>query len=704
LRLSWVGALIMAIFLVTLILAISRSSGREAAQHFWVRPSGKMADPRHPTSDPTLILLFSFAAVILSLLAFMAFSVPPYSWDSLTYHLTFPVEWMKKGSIHIVPTPFGDQAPAYSPANGEIFFLWLMLPLGGDLFARVGGLPFYLLSALTIYCITRKVGAKTEGAFLSTSLFLITPSIMRYAGAPEVDLVALFYFLAAAYFVILYLEDRNPRALALASISIGLYLGSKYVALAFAPPLILVSLYAIFFQTRKPRRWQLSLRDVGIFLAGLLACGSFWYLRNLMVTGSPTYPVSLSLGGLTLFQGAYPRSVMTKSIFHLRGFCDFFWTNLRAYGGVVAFTYPLALFALVIHQVSFALRRLSAGPNALRPETPGRGVATLHKEDQIERQHILLLVAPFILGGIHWWLVPYNAEWRFLFPAVALSFVAVGLIYGKMSKAVRVFSPAVLLLVMWSIFVGMKRKGPGPLVAKWAILWVLPLALLITIGVYLIQKRLKGWRHLLGWAIIAVVATFGNNLFFWTLFFPRQLLPPARKAPLAKVLEEAVFLRQKEVLPFDLSSPTYGYFYEGWLVVWENLSGARLAYAGHNIPYHLYGRKWENEVFYVNIDAHLDWKFHDYDLYERQKSDYEVPHTPKTAYYRKRPSYEAWLANLRALDIDYLFIYTLHPVEKSYMIHDEENFPLENIGAGEHAEDFTLVFSNPSVRLYRLPK
>ncbi|KPJ62278.1 MAG: hypothetical protein AMS15_04405 [Planctomycetes bacterium DG_23] len=60
LRLSWVGALIMAIFLVTLILAISRSSGREAAQHFWVRPSGKMADPRHPTSDPTLILLFSF--------------------------------------------------------------------------------------------------------------------------------------------------------------------------------------------------------------------------------------------------------------------------------------------------------------------------------------------------------------------------------------------------------------------------------------------------------------------------------------------------------------------------------------------------------------------------------------------------------------------------------------------------------------------
>jgi hypothetical protein len=466
------------------------------------------------------------------------------------------------------------------------------------------------------------------------------------------------------------------------------------VALAFAPFLILLCLYAIFFEARKRRRPSPVLRDAGIFLAGLLAFGSFWYLRNLIVTGSPTYPMSLSLGGLTLFPGAYPRSVMTNSIFHLKGFKDFFYTMLRAYGGLVVLVYPLALLTFIIHQVFSATRRLSVKPELSRSE----------EENRIKKHHFLLLFAPLLLVGVHWWLVPYNGEWRFLFPAVALSFVAVGLVYSKTGKAGSLLSAGAFFLVILTIFIGLKRNDLWPLVARWTIPWVLPLALLMAALIYLTQKKLRGMKRALCWLFLGAMATFGNNLFFWTVFFPQQLLPPARKAPTAKVLEAVVFLGQRELFPVKLSSTTYGHFYHGWLVAWENLSGVKVAYAGRNIPYHLYGRKWQNDVFYVNIDAHLGWKFHDYDLYERQQSDYEVPHTPKPAYYRKRPSYGDWLSNLHTLNIDYLFLYTLHPVEKSYMIYDEEGFPLENIWAGGHPEDFNLVFSNPSVRLYRLLK
>ena len=693
LRLFWVTASVIIIFSVTLLLfAVSKKPLRKFIGHRSSSSSGGLNTIAF--GDPILMLIFSFAAVILPLLVFMALVVPPYSWDSLTYHLTFPTEWMKKGVIQIIPTPFGDQAPAYSPANGEIFFLWLMLPMGSDLFARVGGLPFYLLSALSIYLITRRVGASGKGAVLSASLFLITPSIMRHAATPEVDLVALFYFLAATYFLILYLEDRNPRALALASMAIGLYLSSKYVALAFAPLLILLAIYAIFFQARKLRRPQLSLRDAGIFFAGLLTFASFWYVRNLIVTGCPTYPMSFELGGLTLFQGAYPRSVMTNSIFHQQGLKDFFSTNLRAYGSVLALAYPLALATLVFRQVSSVIRHSTAEPKLTR----------LEEEKQVRKHHLLLLMAPFLLTGIHWWLIPYNGEWRFLFPAVALSLISVGFIYSKIAKTGRLLSVAILALVIWGIFVGLKQKDLWPLVAEWAIFWVLPLALLITAIIYLTQKKVKGLKRLLCWAVLAVIATFGNNLFFWTLFFPHQLPLPARKASLAQVLEMLVFLGQRKTLPVDVASTTYGYFYDGWLCVWKNLSGARLAYAGRNLPYHLYGRRLENEVFYVNINSHPTWKFHNYDLYERERSGYEVPTTPKPAYYRKRPTYEAWLANLRALNIDYLFLYTLHPSEKKYLKHDEEGFPLENIWARKHPEDFDLLFHNPSVRLYWLAK
>jgi len=687
LRLSLVTASAIIIFSVTFLLfGVSKTPLKKFILH---RPSSSGGRSIFSAfDDPILILLFSLAAVILPLVVFIALMVPPYSWDSLTYHLTFPAEWMKKGAIHIKPTPFGDQAPAYSPANGEIFFLWLMLPMGSDLLAKMGGLPFYLLSGLSIYLITRRVGAQAKAALLSALLFLNTPSIMRHAAKAEVDLVALFYFLAAAYFLILYLEDRNPKALALTSIATGLYLGSKYAALAFTPLLILLSIYAIFFQAKKLRPPLLILRDASIFLVGFLAFGSFWYVRNLIETGCPTYPMSLGLGGLTLFQGAYPRSVMTNSIFHLQGLKEFFSTNLRAYGGILALAYPLALCALVFRQVSSVIRHSTAESKLTR----------LREDRQVRKPHLLLLVAPILLTGIHWWLIPYNGEWRFLFPAVALSYMCVGFIYSKIGKAARLLSVGVLVLVIWGIFVGLRKKDLWPLVTEWGFFWVLSLALVITAALYLIGKKAKGLKRLLCWVVLAVIATFGNNLLYWTTFFPHQV------GPLAQVLETLVFLGQRKMFPVDLASTNYGYYYEGWLCVWKNLSGARLAYAGRNLPYHLYGRRLENEVFYVNINSHPTWKFHNYDLYERERRDYEVPTTPKPAYYRKRPSYEAWLANLRALNIDFLFLYTLHPVEKQYIEHDEEDFPVEHTWAREHPEDFVLVFHNPSVRLYRLTK
>ena len=40
--------------------------------------------------------------------------------------------------------------------------------------------------------------------------------------------------------------------------------------------------------------------------------------------------------------------------------------------------------------------------------------------------------------------------------------------------------------------------------------------------------------------------------------------------------------------------------------------GSRVAYAGTNIPYYLFGKDLRNEVRYVNIDRNRDWLLHDY--------------------------------------------------------------------------------------------
>jgi len=65
-------------------------------------------------------------AVVVPVLAFIVavgiIESPLTLYDSLSYHLFFPAHWIQEQRLSIVPTPFGDPAQAYQPANGELFF------------------------------------------------------------------------------------------------------------------------------------------------------------------------------------------------------------------------------------------------------------------------------------------------------------------------------------------------------------------------------------------------------------------------------------------------------------------------------------------------------------------------------------------------------------------------------------------------------
>ncbi len=64
----------------------------------------------------------------------------------------------------------------------------------------------------------------------------------------------------------------------------------------------------------------------------------------------------------------------------------------------------------------------------------------------------------------------------------------------------------------------------------------------------------------------------------------------------------------------QLFYPPFRDFYLGWMDLEgrSGPSGARVAYAGTNIPYYLFGTGLRNDVRYVNVDAHRDWLMHDY--------------------------------------------------------------------------------------------
>ena len=75
---------------------------------------------------------------------------PPLGWDCLNYHFTFPVEWMKSGTLDNPIVVSDDPFPTYYPINGSLLFFWFLLPFRSAFLADLTQLPFFIISFLAV--------------------------------------------------------------------------------------------------------------------------------------------------------------------------------------------------------------------------------------------------------------------------------------------------------------------------------------------------------------------------------------------------------------------------------------------------------------------------------------------------------------------------------------------------------------------------
>jgi hypothetical protein len=134
----------------------------------------------------------------------------------------------------------------------------------------------------------------------------------------------------------------------------------------------------------------------------------------------------------------------------------------------------------------------------------------------------------------------------------------------------------------------------------------------------------------------------------------------------------------------------------------QHLHDADIAYTGNNIPYRLLGPTFENRAYYVNVDRHLNWKYHDYERVRRNARPFTPPLRPNLPYFRDHPVFDEWLRNLKETKTQYVFISRLAPLlltEHDYA-RDDAGFPVENAWAQGHTDIFKLEYENPDVRIY----
>ncbi|MFA5351608.1 MAG: hypothetical protein WC357_09845, partial [Candidatus Omnitrophota bacterium] len=232
-----------------------------------------------------------------------------FGWDNLNYHFTFPVEWLKNGNLECPISVFGDPSVSYYPVNGSLFYFWLIFPLKSVFLANLGQFPFFICAFLAVYSIARKLSVSQRYAFLAACLFSLIPNYFKQLKIAYIDIMDAALFLFALNFLFEATKKVSLRALFLAALSIGLLLGTKTTAMPLVL-LLFIGIALVVFVGFKDRVIPALLVCAG----AVVAFGGYAYIRNLIVTGNPLYPLNFKVFDITIFKGVIDNAVYRTGI------------------------------------------------------------------------------------------------------------------------------------------------------------------------------------------------------------------------------------------------------------------------------------------------------------------------------------------------------------------------------------------------------
>jgi len=166
------------------------------------------------------ILSIAFLGLGALRFVFLIWALPPFVWDSLTYHLTNVAHWIQTGRIEVFETPV---LRIYSPANYEVLATWFAVFSHHDGWIEASGLPAYGIAAAATYAIGRRLALSRTGSWIAALGMASTPALVLAATGTKNDPLVAAVFLCIVALVVDAAQDAaqaidgptGPRALAL---------------------------------------------------------------------------------------------------------------------------------------------------------------------------------------------------------------------------------------------------------------------------------------------------------------------------------------------------------------------------------------------------------------------------------------------------------------------------------------------------------
>jgi hypothetical protein len=464
-------------------------------------------------------------------------------YDSLNYHLTFAARFVQSGftgPLHFVSP---DSPVQLYPQNGELLHAVGMLMLGSDLLSVFINLGWLMFALLCGWAIGRRFALGPVIALALAAVLVVPVMVISEAGTAETDMPALALLLASlAIFVDV---PVSAGSLFVGGLAAGLAVGTKLTVVA---PCLLLGATVLVTAARRG-----SGRAGVAWLGGAAATGSYWYLRNLVITGSPYPALRLGIGPL-----AFPHAtfrVLTLygfSVAHYLGRLHIWRTTLIPDLKALGYAWP-ALLLVTAAAAVFALWRRSGFLRALGLMVIVSGA--------------VYVVTPTTALGFSDVPLLFAQNLRYLVPTLAVGMILAVLVTAERGERWRIGAGGLAALILAVTLIFSSRDWPSwpsayPVTAV-ALAVASAAVVLVCAGASLVRLRLGWWGKVLGSVALAGLAVaVGSDL---NTHFERS--------------------RYSE------------YGLDRW--VDSHLRHARIAIAGFDTQYPLYGSNWSNYVQYV---------------------------------------------------------------------------------------------------------
>lgn len=590
--------------------------------------------------------IYGFLVLLGMVELFNAFVQFPWEYDTIAYHMPIVVEWLQAGSLWEIFYAVWGGPLGYYPSNHELLLAWLMLPFGNDLLVNVANFGVIGVLVIVMYKILKEMGVADFLAWMSGALVMVMPIFLRQMGTGQVDILMALGIVIAWYYFLRTFKRKDGRLLVPVLLSLALTLGSKYLAIIYLIPLVVVFLFLGSYWRKSSRWWWLW----SLLIMGTL--GSLWYWRNLIITGNPIFPAEVSLGDWVIFQGY---SGLTERIQELS-----LWHRVTEIGQWSEWTAAMTketgwhLYLVVIAYVMLVVEMISK----MFVGKMKRG------EGKIYTLMLFFLPAYWYL----YFIAPYTASMmehnvRYAMPWLMLSMIMVVYVVHKLGSSRKAFVMALMGVIWWQFLTLVPAQRIGDqafLELRWVYDYPLQFGLLcafiVTVFLFFEQWRRRYWMRYPAFALVFMLG-----------FVFLQQMQPIRSEVRAEVWQHQY--------AFPLMKA------HEWLD--ENVApDATIANSLNPLYYALYGEELTRKVRYVNINSCGECDYFGY-----QQEGMTV---------RSEPDVEAWIENLRDYAADYLLLgYSIKSGLEDVPAHELE-------WVVERSDIFEPVFEEDGVAVYEL--